>query len=272
MRPAASAATSETESAGVLSTRDRRARILEMLQEREFVGVAELARMFGMTEMSVRRDLSALAEMGRVTRVRGGATGTHAIQMTQPFAAARAHNAKQKDRIARSAAALIEARSAVFFYSGTTVAEVAARLPGQVRPSLTVVTNSLAVIDEVGAWPSPHLVGLGGIYLPDYMAFVGPHAIGALQGLHADIAVVGSDGLSAANGLTIAHQLIAEIGAVMIERARRTIVVADSTKIGKAGFTSIVPITAVDVLVTDTDADGEEVSALRALGVEVILA
>jgi DeoR/GlpR family transcriptional regulator of sugar metabolism len=269
---AAQAVSPDTPSAGTPNARDRRIRILELLQDREFVSVAELAGLFGMTDMSVRRDLNALAEIGRVNRVRGGATATHAIRITPPFAAARARNAPEKALIARRAAALIEPGSAVFFYSGSTVAEVAAKLPGQVRQSLTVVTNSLAVIDEVGAWPSPHLIGVGGIYLPDYMAFVGPYAIGALRGLHVDVAIVGTDGLSAAAGLTIAHQLIAEIGAIMIERARRTVVVADSTKIGRAGFTPIVPIRAVDVLVTDTDADPGEVSALRALGVEVILA
>ena len=96
---------------------------------------------------------------------------------------------------------------------------------------------------------------MGGLYLPAYMAFVGPQAVESLRSLSADVAVVGCDGLSSAEGLTMPHQLVAEIGTILIERARRTVVVADSSKIGRRGFTPIAPATAIDVLVTDEHAD-----------------
>jgi DeoR/GlpR family transcriptional regulator of sugar metabolism len=92
-----------------------------------------------------------------------------------------------------------------------------------------------------------------------------------LQELSADIAVVGCDGLSAEGGLTTPHQLVAEVGAMMIERAQRTIVVADYTKVGRRGFTPIAAISDVDVLVTDTQSDPAEIAALREMGLEVIL-
>jgi DeoR/GlpR family transcriptional regulator of sugar metabolism len=250
---------------------ERRAYILTLLQDREFVGVRELSEVFGMTQMSVRRDLELLAGEGQLRRVRGGAVRERTQKPLRMFAVARERNRAQKLRIARSAARMIQSDSSIFFYSGTTVAEVAASIPESIRASLTVVTNSLAVIDEVGAWPSPHLVAVGGLYLPDYLAFVGPQAVRSVSEFNVDVAVVGADGLSADTGLTIANQLISEVGAAMINRARRTIVVADSSKLGHRGFTAIVPVEAVDVLVTDEDADEREVAALRDHGLKVVV-
>ena len=136
-------------------------------------------------------------------------------------------------------------------------------------PKLTIVTPSVPVINTVTTWNDPHLVAVGGLYLPAYMTFVGPRAVEALRTMSADVAVVGCDGLSAAEGLTTPHQLVAEIGAVLVERARRTIVVADSSKVGRRGFTPIARASAVDCLVTDDDADPAEIAALRAAGVDV---
>jgi DeoR/GlpR family transcriptional regulator of sugar metabolism len=255
---------------GTQRTRDRRSRIMELLEEREFVSVAELAETFQLTEMSVRRDLTALSSEGRVTRVRGGATRPRVGQTSRGFAAAVKRNPEEKAKIAEAAAKLVEP-GATFFYSGSTVARVASCLPPKVRPALTMVTNSLPLIDEVTTWLDPHLVAIGGLYLPQYMAFVGPQTIDTLQELSADIAVVGCDGLSAEGGLTTPHQLVAEVGAMMIERAQRTIVVADYTKVGRRGFTPIAAISDVDVLVTDTQSDPAEIAALREMGLEVIL-
>lgn len=257
-------------SEGTQKTRNRRNRILELLDEREFVSVAELAEAFQLTEMSVRRDLKSLSTEGRVARVRGGATRPQLAQASRGYAAAVKRNPEEKARIAAAAAELIEP-GAAFFYSGSTVARVASSLPARMRPSLTMVTNSLPLIDQVSTWLDPHLVVVGGLYLPQYMALVGPQAIGTLEELSADIAVVGCDGLSAEGGLTTPHQLVAEVGAKMIANAHRTIVVADYSKLGRRGFTPIAPVSAVDVLVTDRAADREEIAALRDAGLEVIV-
>jgi len=133
------------------------------------------------------------------------------------------------------------------------------------------VTNSLPIINEVNTWDDPHLVAIGGTYLPTYMCFVGPQSLVALEQLSADVAVMGCDGLSADGGLTTPHQLVAEIGTTLISRARHVIVVADSSKVGRRGFTPIAPIGAIDVLVTDHGADASEVDSLRQQGVDVRL-
>lgn len=252
-------------------TRARRARILERIEERDFVSVKELSDDSGLTEMSVRRDLAALEAEGMITRIRGGATRRQVGEPSRHYAAGAQRNAAAKARIARAAVDLIPAGAIAFFYSGSTVAKTAASLPEDTRSSLTIVTNSLPIINEVSTWDDPHLVAIGGTYLPAYMCFVGPKSIEALEELSADLAVVGCDGLSADGGLTTPHQLVAQVGATLVSRARHILVVADSTKVGRRGFTPIAPIESIDVLVTDRDADPDEVRNLRARGVDVRL-
>jgi DeoR/GlpR family transcriptional regulator of sugar metabolism len=247
----------------------RRERILDRLREQDFVSVNELAEEFGMTTMSLRRDLNALAEDGQITRVRGGAKRARSSHAPRQYLEAEQRNAPAKTLIARFAVDLLSDATTAFFYSGSTVARVASAVPEEERSGLTVVTMSLPVINEVSTWAEAHLVAVGGVYLPGYMAFVGPQAVGTLRGISADVAVLGCDGISAEDGLTTPHQLVAEVGSVLIERARRTIVVADSTKIGRRGFTPIAPAKNIDVLVTDGGADPAALTALRNRGVEV---
>lgn len=251
---------------------ERRQRILDRVLEYDSVTVDDLADEFGLTKMSVRRDLNALAENGQVVRVRGGATRPHTPVPARRYLDAQQRNAQAKARIARAAAPLLGSAVTAFFYSGSTVARVVEALTEDQHDQLTVVTNSVPVINTVTTWNDAHLVAVGGLYLPAYMAFVGPQAIEPLRSLSADVAVVGCDGLSIAEGLTTPHQLVAEIGTILIERARRTIVVADSSKIGRRGFTPIAPVTAIDVLVTDEHADPQELSALRQAGIDVHIA
>lgn len=257
--------------AGHGRTRARRALILQRIEEREFVSVRELSDESGLTEMSVRRDLMALEADGMITRVRGGATRRQVGETSRLYAASAQRNAAAKARIARAAVELIPADAITFFYSGSTVAKTAASLSESARSSLTIVTNSLPIINEVSTWDDPHLVTIGGTYLPAYMCFVGPQSVDALDALSADVAVMGCDGLSADGGLTTPHQLVAQIGTTLISRARHIIVVADSTKVGRRGFTPIAPATSIGVLVTDRDANPEEVANLRARGVDVRL-
>ena len=125
---------------------------------------------------------------------------------------------------------------------------------------------------EVGTWEQPHLICLGGLYLPDYLVSVGPVTLGDLHDLSADIAFLGCDGLTVDGGLSTPHVLMAEVGSAMAARARRVVVVADSTKLGRSGFTPIVALEAVNVLVTDEGADPDLTAQIRDLGIEVVIA
>ncbi|MFF8927182.1 DeoR/GlpR family DNA-binding transcription regulator [Streptomyces longwoodensis] len=249
----------------------RRARILEILDTQDFVSVKQLSEEFELTEMSVRRDLTSMVNDGLITRVRGGAAKPPVAAGSPQYAQAANRNLQAKRAIAARAVELLTPGLSAFFYSGSTVARVAASLPEDLRTTLTVVTNSLPVIAEASSWQDSHLVAIGGTYLPAYMTFVGPQAVQTVEGMHADVAVIGCDGLSSDAGLTTPHQLVAEIGSTLVRQATRSIVVADSTKIGRRGFTQIAPISAVDVLVTDSEADEDELARLRSAGIEIFI-
>ncbi|MGZ8641899.1 MAG: DeoR/GlpR family DNA-binding transcription regulator, partial [Actinomycetota bacterium] len=236
-----------------VSVLERREQIANLIEIVPRVSVAELAEQFGVTDVSIRRDLTILEEEGLLRRVHGGAVAATREHGRNAYAQRARVAREEKKRIGAAAAALINAGDVVVLDSGSTVAQVAAHVSRPLRRSnaLTVVTNSLPVLDEVGRWESPHLVCLGGLYLPDHQALVGPQTVADMRDLSADIVFIGCDGLTLEAGLTTPHSLVAEVGAVIASRGRRVVVVADSTKVGRHGFTPIVSLTDVHVLVTD---------------------
>ncbi|MEO8463529.1 MAG: DeoR/GlpR family DNA-binding transcription regulator, partial [Chloroflexota bacterium] len=181
-----------------LSARDRREHIAQLVDEAQRVGVADLTGKFGVTDASIRRDLILLEEAGRLRRVHGGAVSNSARIAAGTYATKLRLNRDEKIRIAIAAARLVQAGEVVLFDSGTTVAQVAAQMPAALRApnAITAVTYSLPVIDELGSWEAPHLVVVGGLYLPDYRAFVGPQTIEGLRDLTADVIFLGCDGLT----------------------------------------------------------------------------
>ena len=257
-----------------LSARERRERIVRLVDEDQRVGVADLTGRFGVTEASIRRDLDLLEGAGRLRRVHGGAVSNAAKLVAGVYASKFRLHRDEKARIAAAAARLVRPGEVVLFDSGTTVAQVAAQIPAALRApnAITAVTYSLPVVDEIGGWEAPHLVVVGGLYLPEYRSFAGPQTIEGLRDLTADVIFLGCDGLSVEAGLTTPHVLVAEVGAVATSRSRRVIAVADGSKLGRQGFKPIVPLGDVDVLITDAGADRERVAEIRAAGVEVILA
>lgn len=254
------------------SARERRAAVVRILDDQEYVDVTELARRFSLTEASVRRDLARLESDGLITRVRGGAVARRGARSVGFYAQALQEHNPEKRSIGEAAAALVAPRSVVFCDSGTTVARAIAAIPRTIRSGLTLVTNSLAVVEAVADWDNPHLVAAGGLYLPEYACFAGPQAVASLAGLRGDVAIVGCDGLTAEGGLTIAHQLIAEVATAMALAAAKVIVVADSSKIGRPGFATFLPMRTVHTLVTDEGADPDELDRIRAAGVRVVTA
>lgn len=255
-------------------TEKRRTAILEELGQNQTVQVADLSKRFGVSEVSIRRDLTHLEATGALRRIHGGAVVAPNARLAAapPIKPAPTH-LPQKSRIGRAAAALIAPGDRVILDSGTTVLQVAAQLSAELRQSggLTVITNSLPVVREIGPGKGVHLILLGGVYLPQYEATVGPQTIEQLQTLHADKLFLGADGLTFAKGVTTANVLEAEVNRATITAAREVIVVADSSKIGLIGLTTIAPLAGISKLITDSDAADDFVAGLRRHGVEVIV-
>jgi DeoR/GlpR family transcriptional regulator of sugar metabolism len=252
----------------------RREAIAQQLDRERVVYVAGLSQSFGVSEVSIRRDLEHLERQGLLRRVHGGAVAVSSKAGSAEPAAASIPHQEEKRRIGRAAAALVRPGERVLFDSGTTVLAVARALAEDLTgaANLTAITCSLPIVEELGRRPGIHLLLLGGIYLPEYRVAVGPQTIENLRTLHADKVFLGTDGLTLDHGLTTANVLEAEVDRAMVRAAAQTIVVADSSKIGSVGLTTIIPLKEIDTLVTDQGVPESTLEQLRQLGVQVILA
>jgi DeoR family transcriptional regulator, fructose operon transcriptional repressor len=251
----------------------RRSRIREELARQRVIKIGDLSIQFGVSEVSIRRDLERLEQLGMLKRVHGGAVLPPATPAGVPSTNATSKTSPAKERIGRAAAALIRPGDRLIFDSGTTVLQIARNISGDLVTSgnLTVITSSLPVIYELGAWKSVHLLLLGGIYLPEWQVTVGPQTIANLATLHAHKVFLGADGMTLSHGVTTANVLEAEVDRAMIKAADEVILVADSSKIGGIGLTTILPLDKVHKLITDEGAPDAFISSLRDTGVEVIL-
>jgi DeoR/GlpR family transcriptional regulator of sugar metabolism len=257
-----------------LSAAERRSQIAQMVLERGKVMVVDLVDQFKITETSIRRDLTLLEISGRLKRIHGGAVSLSGNSRTDSFSEKMQLHIKAKQRIGRVAAEMIRPNDVLLLDSGTTTLQVVRQIPASLRlsNSITMVTNSLPIAQEVLTWPSPNLIVLGGIYMPDYQATVGPQTLSQLQDLTADRVFLGADGLTIAGGATTANILMAEVDRLMAERSRQVVLVTDSSKLGRRGFVPVKPLCTFHMIITDSNAPADIVAAIRAQGVEVLLA
>jgi len=249
----------------------RKLAILEELANARTVQVSDLSQKFGVSEVSIRHDLEELETRGLLRRVRGGATSVPQTILEWSFNEKMLMHKVEKERIGRTAAAMIRNGDVIIMDSGTTVVHVARHISRDLLASghLTVITGSLPIVRELGPWRGVNLILLGGIYLPQQEVVVGPQAIANLAGLHADKMFLGAGGLSLEVGATTATVLDAEVDRASVRASEQVIAVIDSSKIGRKGLATVVPLTEVDVLITDDGAPADFVGRARALGVEV---
>src|SRR5438309_2046535 len=226
--------------------------IVEELRRHGAVRVSELTELLAVSEMTVRRDLDALAADGLLEKVHGGATIPGRPSTDEPGFEAKSHRQlREKEAIARSAAKLVEPGQAIALTAGTTTWRLAHHL--QAVPELTVVTNSIQVANVLHREQRPDLtvVLTGGVRTPSD-ALVGPVAVTTLRSLHVDLLFIGVHGLADDAGLTTPNLLEAEANQALIGAADRVVVVADHTKWGVRGLSRIARLDEVDTLVTDS--------------------
>jgi DeoR/GlpR family transcriptional regulator of sugar metabolism len=237
--------------------RQRQALILERVREDGAVRVADLVRELGVSDMTVRRDLELLDDRGLVEKVHGGATAVEESAQFEPtFAAKSSLQQAEKDAIARAAAALVEPGMAIAVSAGTTTYALARQLVD--IPQLTVVTNSIAVADmlQYSGRVDQTAILTGGVRTRSE-ALVGPFAVAALRTVHVDLVFVGVHGMDPHSGFTCPNLLEAETDRALIEAGRRLVVVADHTKWGVIGISSIARLDQADVLITDVGLNPE---------------
>ncbi|MFD5560335.1 DeoR/GlpR family DNA-binding transcription regulator [Kitasatospora griseola] len=238
---------------GVLLAAQRRALILDQVRRHGAVKVAELVDRLGVSDMTVRRDLDALARTGAVRKVHGGAVARTAAAEEPAFEAKSGLETDTKAALAEAAAAQVQPGSVVAISAGTTTYAVAARLLDV--PGLTVVTNSLPVAELLRTHPGedgPDLLLTGGAPTRS-AALVGPLADQAIRSLHVDLLIIGAHGVSEHAGLTTPNLAEAQTNRALIASAHRTVAVADHTKWGIVGLSSFAALTDLDCFITDHD-------------------
>lgn len=240
----------------------RRQAIVDLVQQQGGARVADLVREFGVSNMTIRRDLEVLAGRGVLAKVHGGATTVDAGSTEEPgFAVKAVRQQREKEAIARRAATLVQPGSAIALSAGTTTWTLAHRLVDV--PGLTVVTNSIQIADVFhhSGRADQMVVLSGGVRTPSD-ALVGPVAVGAIRSVNVDLLLLGVHGMSTHAGFTTPNLMEAETDQALVAAARRLVVLADHTKWGVIGISTIARLDDAHVLVTDSGLDPEAGEAL----------
>jgi DeoR family transcriptional regulator of aga operon len=251
-------------------TSKRREKILTMLREQGSVQVNALSQSFRVSTQTIRQDLGFLSRIGMAARAYGGAV-LRERPTSAPEAALetkRQRFAGEKSAIGKMAAALVVAGETIVLDSGTTTLQIAAHLPADVE--LTVLTNDLAIANEVSAREQVNLLMLGGTLRRKNMSLYGTQAEHAMHEMSVDKLFLGVDGFDLAKGVTTHFEPEAVLNRLMCDAAAEIIVVMDSSKFGKVCLHRIVEPSRIDKLITDERISRDVLASLAELGVEVI--
>jgi DeoR family transcriptional regulator, aga operon transcriptional repressor len=248
---------------------DRRHAILARVADEQTIRVGELASDLGCSEMTIRRDIRRLERDGFLRQTYGGATAHITRSFDISFNARALLAAREKRLIGMRAASLVEGARLLFVGIGSTAEQFAQYLPA--RRDLAIVTASLPIASLLGTRPL-RVVALGGSVLRDELSCVGPITTSALAHYRFDAAVIGAAGISARWGITELTEEEAAVQRAALERTERVIVIADGSKVGTSTPIVVGPAPQITTLVTDPSAPNDELSRLRGLGIEVVVA
>jgi len=220
--------------------------MLEYLNRHGTARVAELAARFEVSEMTVHRDLQAVAATGLVRKVHGGAVANHVTEI--PFRARTVYHPEEKRAVARRAAQLVAPGMTLFLSPGTTIAEFARALP---EDALTVITNSLPIAQDLTQRSAHEIVLTGGTVRRYAEALVGPAAQSVLTEAFIHIAFIAVTGIHLKAGFSVYSESEAEVLRAAIKAARKTVLLTDSSKFGKVMGPVVLPLYAVHAVVCD---------------------
>jgi DeoR/GlpR family transcriptional regulator of sugar metabolism len=241
--------------------------ILEMLDLQGQVFVTPLVERFGVTAMTIRRDLDQLERKGLLRRVRGGAVAARGRSYEPPLLSRARSHPDEKRRIGVAAAGLVRDGESITLDVGTTALEVARGLLN--RRNITVVTPSLHVAGLLGEQNGIRLILTGGILRPGELSLVGDLAERAFRDFFVDKLFLGIGGLDPEAGLTEFSMEDALVKRAMVRSAKEIIVVADASKFGKVAFSAVAGLEAVGRVVTDSSVDRRLRDRLESAGIKV---
>ena len=250
-----------------ISTEERREQIIELVRENGKIKVAELSAKYGISEVSVRKDLEILEAEGHLSRVHGGAVGLNKLYVNMDLSERFRTNAVAKKRLADHIATLIEDNDTLMMNAGTTLTYVLRAIRD--KKNISIVTNSVQNATEAALYSSFNVILLGGELDSKYQFTFGDDALRQLDNYHATKCILSVDGISASSGLTLYYSNEAALAKKMIECSSELIVAADSSKLGKNVFAKIADASKADVLVTTKSENTAELQALKKLGTKI---
>lgn len=251
---------------------ERQQLLAERLQRDGRLSVIDVATELDVSTETIRRDLAALERSGVAQRVHGGAVPTRAVPVLEPGLAQRAAtHADRKERIARAAAAFLPpAGGSMLLDAGTTISHLVDHVPTD--RDLVAVTHSVPVAARLITVPTISLQIIGGRVRGITAAAVGPSATAALAGIRADVCFLGANAATPEHGLSTPDEEEAAVKAALVRAGRRVVALFDGSKFGHEHLHAFASYADLDAVVTDDSADPDQVAALRAAGVEVVVA
>lgn len=255
-----------------MTINERHDLIIKELDTKGQVSVTELSTMLNVSEVTIRKDLTMLEQGNRLYRAHG-----KAIKMS-PYINDRDVNVKfsqypaEKTAIGKKAVSLIEANDSIIIASGTTVEYFAREVyTDESLGRLTVITSALNVASILAKNRNFEVVQLGGIVRGTALSAVGSDAEHMLENFNSSKLFIGVDGIDIEYGLSTTNLLEANLNRVMIRSAQKTIVLCDSSKFGRRGFSRICEIDNVDQIITDAGIPPHTLEALQQRGIEVTI-
>lgn len=248
---------------------ERRRAIQEIVSDEGRGLVKDLAERLNTSLVTIRKDLEILHNRGLVQRTHGGALPLHAGALLDPsFQEKEKQHRKEKQRIGKAAADLVKEGESVLLDSGTTTTAVARAL--RHRGRLTVVTNAVNISAELSG-TRIEVILTGGTLRENAFSLVGPLAEETLHRLSADILFLGVDGFDVHFGATTPNLLEASVNRVMVEVAKRTVVVCDSSKFGRRSLSLITAPSRIHEVITDNKIPKTDLNVLTEAGIKVTI-
>ena len=246
----------------------RQDKICELLKNNNEVAVSQVAPEFGVSEMTIHRDLRKLENDGHLRRTRGGAQPSEKMIFEFDFAVRRGANQKAKKAIATEALKLIKAGQKLILDTGTTTLELAYQI--KEMDDLTIITPSLAVASVLQFSTGIETVLLGGVIKKGSCDLTGVVTENVLDMFMVDIAFQGADGIGLNGEMYSSDMRIARVDQKMRKRAQKICILCDSSKIGRTEFVANGYLAQVDTLITDDGIEAEYIKAFKEMGTNVI--
>ena len=248
----------------------RRDKILDLLKEDGSAKVIELARIFKVTEVTIRQDLEKLDKEGLVVREHGGVYLKTVEDQVRNFALINQENLREKEIIAQKCLDFINPGDVIILDSGSTTTEIAKKIKD--ISGLTVITNALNIALMLGANPNIHVVMTGGEFKPPTLSLTGQKAADFFKGLNVQKLFLATAGISLKSGLTYPSISDLVVKKAMIDAADITYLVADSSKIGKNAFASLGALSLIDYIITDEGIQEKHKQVFKDNEIELIIA